>query len=297
MRAEAAAVGLDGWWNGGALSTAGPAVPAPGRRAAAPHHSALARAARKPRETHSDPAPRKERRSAPAFPFPAVSRGAAGSQPGNGARSPHRRRLLVTAASARLPLRPGAEGLRRSPAPLAGPPPGPESARVPAGHVANIGPPSSGSGARLPVLSVSEAAAQECGTCSTPSLPFGPAGSWDAGACARLASSQPLVMAGFLRAPRRVLRVSFLHGACAKGKTQKSHRRVVRESRICKSSRCWGFLVRVRVQEAVCSAESQAVCCCRPSVTTDEQRQCFTGADRQWCVCVGRQSLLKLQKV
>jgi len=94
----------------------GPA-PRPMRKRCGP--AALARAARNHREICPWPLPKgRERCSLPAFAFPAASCGAAGSQPGNGARPPPHRPLVPGAALQRG--RQWGAPRRRGSAPLSG---------------------------------------------------------------------------------------------------------------------------------------------------------------------------------
>lgn len=78
------------------------------------------------RTTRAPPLSAGTARAAGAFPFPAVSRGAAGSQPGNGARSPHRRRRRLGNGPARAGTVPAAAPRRQQ-----GRPPLSPATRVP----------------------------------------------------------------------------------------------------------------------------------------------------------------------
>lgn len=76
-----------------------------------------------------------------------------------------------------------------------------------------------------------------------------------------MASSQALVMAGFLRAPRRVLRVSFPSSVCAKGKGKKKKLKVTagRYSRVefVGAAGAQAFWWGSGVEEALCFPESE----------------------------------------
>lgn len=74
-----------------------------------------------------------------------------------------------------------------------------------------------------------------------------------------MASSQALVMAGFLRAPRRVLRVSFPSSVCAKGKEKKKKITAGRYSRVefVGAAGAQAFWWGSGVEEALCFPESQ----------------------------------------